>query len=43
VNFTHSPIGDCADEDRPYPWLGDLLIAVLMVLMASAAYWWGTS
>lgn len=43
MNYFTSPIGNYAGEDQPYPWLGDLLIAVIIVLMCSAAYWWGTA
>ena len=38
----YSPVGDHA-EDLPYFWLGDLLIAVLIVAMCAAAYFWGTA
>lgn len=38
----YSPIGDHA-EDEPYPWLGDALIALIIVAMCSAVYWWGVA
>lgn len=38
----YSPIGGHA-EDQPYPWLGDLLIAVIITAICTAAYWWGTA
>lgn len=43
MRFTHSPIGDCAEEDRPYLWLGDLLIAVAIVAVCSVVYFWGVA
>jgi|GEM_PF-5227695 len=38
-NDLFSPVGD----NEPYFWIGDALIALIIVAMCSAAYFWGTA
>lgn len=38
----YSPLGS-HDEDEPYPWLGDALIAVAIVAACSVVYFWGVA
>lgn len=39
----YSPIGDSHTEDYRYPWIGNLLIAVVLASICSGVYWWGTA